>query len=694
MCLASVSLIVMMAMISSDSIFDVNGAASPEGFEYSVDGSGYVTITGYTGTNEVVIPDTIDGRSVKYIGGSAFENKTSITSITIPNSVTMIHGSAFEGCTALTKVVIGNNVSSLGDYAFEGCTSLMKIFLPSEVKALGSGIFMDCSSLQTIKFMGNAPANVGNDWVLGTHMNLKVYYFDGAIGFSPTWHGVTAVKQSLFETTEYGGGLRINGYNGPGGIVEIPGTIGGLAAKYISVDAFSGNEDLTGIIIPDSVISIENTAFFLCPQLESVHIGNGVTTIGNSAFSLCGALSSVTLGSEVGHISSEAFSLCPNLTSINIPDSVTYIGDGTFKGCTSLAHVSMGSGVTSLSNELFLDCHDLTNIIIPDNVTSIGNKTFKNCTSLTSINIPDKVTSIGADAFKGCASLTDSIFGSKVSSISNYVFEGCEDLTTMRFKGNAPSVGTDWANTGSTLTVYYIYGKTGFDVSPWTGMTLVVVTPPGAPADLGAIAGIGSAALTWTAPADDGGDGITGYEIWFGTSSESSSWALFSNVDALTETVTGLNNGTGYHFGVRAVNFVGPSAFSSTTAATPSAPGIPVLTAVAGDTKVALTWTEPGNGGIAITNYKVWYRTADTEWTLFGDVSTLTATVTGLTNDTEYEFRVAAENAVGVGDVSDEVASTPRSNILALLSDPLVLAIAGGLLVLIIIGVAVVLRRK
>ncbi|MDD2532672.1 MAG: hypothetical protein PHO99_02965 [Candidatus Methanomethylophilaceae archaeon] len=53
MCLASVSLIVLMAVISSDSVFDVNGAVSPEGFEYSVDGSGYVTITGYTGANEV-----------------------------------------------------------------------------------------------------------------------------------------------------------------------------------------------------------------------------------------------------------------------------------------------------------------------------------------------------------------------------------------------------------------------------------------------------------------------------------------------------------------------------------------------------------------------------------------------------------------------------------------------------------------
>lgn len=97
MCLASVSLIVLMAMISFVSIYDISGEAGPGGFEYSVDGSEYVTITGYTGANDVVIPDTIDGRSVRYIGESAFENKTSITKVTIPDSVTTIYDSAFEG---------------------------------------------------------------------------------------------------------------------------------------------------------------------------------------------------------------------------------------------------------------------------------------------------------------------------------------------------------------------------------------------------------------------------------------------------------------------------------------------------------------------------------------------------------------------------------------------------------------------
>ncbi len=380
----------------------------------------------------------------------------------------------------------------------------------------------------------------------------------------------------------------------------------------------------------------------------------------------------LTIGSEVTSIGDSAFALCIGLTSVVIPDSVTSIGANTFIGCTSLTNVSIGDGVTGISDSLFQSCSELVDVVIPDSVTSIGNSAFKNCTELTDMIIPDSVNSIGNDTF-----------------------EGCSNLTSIQFKGNAPSVGTDWANTGTDLTIYYIYGKTGFDVSPWTEMTLIAVTPPGAPTGLEAVAGVGSASLTWAAPANDGGDGITGYEVWFGIDSESSSWTLFGNVSTLTATVTGLDNGTEYHFGVKAVNFVGASEFSSASAATHSVPGVPSLTAAAGDTKVVLTWTEPSNGGSAITSYKIWYRAAGAaDWTLFGDTDTLTMTVTGLINGTEYEFRIAAENAVGVGVVSNEAASTPQPAVLALLSDPVVLAIAGGALLLIVIGVAVVLRRE
>jgi hypothetical protein len=77
--------------------------------------------------------------------------------------------------------------------------------------------------------------------------------------------------------------------------------------------------------------------------------------------------------------------------------------------------------------------------------------------------------------------------------------------------------------------------------------------------------------------------------------------------------------------------------------------------------QVALTWTAPGNtGGEDITDYVIQYKLAsDSAWSSFSDAtSTATsATVTGLTNDVPYVFRVAAVNVIGTGAYSAESAS-------------------------------------
>ena len=97
----------------------------------------------------------------------------------------------------------------------------------------------------------------------------------------------------------------------------------------------------------------------------------------------------------------------------------------------------------------------------------------------------------------------------------------------------------------------------------------------------------------------------------------------------------------------------------------PSAPGS--LTGVGFNQSVRLTWVAPGfNGGEAITDYVVEYATPNTGsntpvWSTFADgVSvTTTATVTGLTNATQYQFRVSAVNAVGRGAASSTVTVAP-----------------------------------
>ncbi len=105
-------------------------------------------------------------------------------------------------------------------------------------------------------------------------------------------------------------------------------------------------------------------------------------------------------------------------------------------------------------------------------------------------------------------------------------------------------------------------------------------------------------------------------------------------------------------------------AVSGTGTPTATAPGqVTGLTGTPSSGQVALTWTAPSNGGSAITDYKVEFRTGAAAFATFADgTSTATAaTVTGLTNGTSYDFRVSAINAVGTGTVSATYTATPTA---------------------------------
>jgi len=104
--------------------------------------------------------------------------------------------------------------------------------------------------------------------------------------------------------------------------------------------------------------------------------------------------------------------------------------------------------------------------------------------------------------------------------------------------------------------------------------------------------------------------------------------------------------------------------YSGTTAGTPVvAPSAPrTLVATARNASVALSWLEPAiNGGAAVTDYVVEYSTDGTTWSTFNDgvSTTLTATVTGLTNNTSYQFRVKSVNSAGTSEASNIATSRP-----------------------------------
>ena len=194
------------------------------------------------------------------------------------------------------------------------------------------------------------------------------------------------------------------------------------------------------------------------------------------------------------------------------------------------------------------------------------------------------------------------------------------------------------------------------------------VTVPGAPTGLGATAGDRQVELTWAAPADTGGSPITDYVIEYSRDG-GSFWTVFADGTSpgITATVTGLTNGQAYSFRVSATNPAGTGVPSAAVPSTPpvTVPGAPTgLAATSGSTLVTLTWTAPDSGGAAITDYIIEYSAdAGSSWATFADGTGagITATVTGLTNDQEYRFRVSATNSEGTGDPSDAATGTPAA---------------------------------
>ena len=174
------------------------------------------------------------------------------------------------------------------------------------------------------------------------------------------------------------------------------------------------------------------------------------------------------------------------------------------------------------------------------------------------------------------------------------------------------------------------------------------------------MAGNGSVALTWAAPASNGGAAVVDHRVQY-SSNNGVSWTTFTGATTAvrTATVTGLTNGVAYVFRVAALNAAGSGGSTAKSAAvTPrTVPGGPTnLTATPVTGRVNLAWRAPAsNGGAAITDYIVQYSSNNgTTWRIFVEsVSSATsASVTGLVRGTSYVFRVVAMNVAGAGEYS------------------------------------------
>ncbi|MBO4823282.1 MAG: leucine-rich repeat protein [Clostridia bacterium] len=236
------------------------------------------------------------------------------------------------------------------------------------IAVLSAIVLMIVASVSLVLAVGhNASADSEPVLIPVEYLNIH----DGVLGDNPFWDGTDAF------------------------------TVEGLDYIYELSSAYR-------VVIPDSVTSIDNGAFYNCTNLTSVTIPDSVTSIGDGAF--------------YG---------CTSLTSITIPDSVTEIENFIFRGCTSLTSVTISDSVTSIGDCMFEGCTSLTSITLSDNIESIGEEAFENCTNLTRVTLGNGVKTIGSYAFHNCESLTSIIIPASVERVEGAVFSGCKELYTV-----------------------------------------------------------------------------------------------------------------------------------------------------------------------------------------------------------------------------------------------------------------------
>ncbi len=247
------------------------------------------------------------------------------------------------------------------------------------------------------------------------------------------------------------------------------------------------------------------------------------------------------------------------------------------------------------------------------------------------------------------------------SSVDTAVFSGPRANYTVVTSGGVTTVTQIGANVVGQKASDGVDTLRNVELAKFSNQT-ISIAPPRAASSITATAlrsttTNGSARVDWTQP-DAATAGITSYQILItqGTTVRTVT-APGGTATSKTFTVTGLTNGLPYTFQVRAVNANGTGALSavSNTVIPQGPPGVVAApTANRGDTTASLDWTAPANdGGDPITGYSVQVRTGTTVFRT--DILTGTGTsttVTGLTNGTAYNFRVAATNSLGTGSFS------------------------------------------
>ena len=180
------------------------------------------------------------GTSVDSIPEGICYDMGELTSVTIPDNVVYIKSEAFQSCSSLKSVTFSKNITGIGYSAFQNCVSLADVVLPTSLTTIRENAFRGCSEIKSITI----PQNV----------NDMEYYCFAETGISSVVWNVKSI-------------LNVNRPFGED-VTAITSFVLGEEVEKIPSYLCYYTPNITSIVIPAGVKTIETNAFAYCTDVE------------------------------------------------------------------------------------------------------------------------------------------------------------------------------------------------------------------------------------------------------------------------------------------------------------------------------------------------------------------------------------------------------------------------------------------
>ena len=375
------------------------------------------------------------------------------------------------------KVVIPEGIKSVGPCAFWDNQSIEEAVLPSSLISLGGDTFYNCRNLRRVVIPANVE-EIGNNPFAGCPLlslkneskNFKL--IDGVLFEKKK---TILIYYSLSKKNE---------------TYKIPSSV-----QIIGKHSFFLADNLKKIIIPKSVIKLENNPFSGCIKLDVINKSQYINIVDKVIYnrfktSVLGCINSIETDElvllPVKSIGRNSFWNCKGIKKIVLPSTLKQIGYNPFVGCSdihfesfskeyvvdndvlfdrkknmivcypawkAIGEISIPESVTALERGAFSGCNKMTGINL-HNVNVISKSCFTNCSSLKDIYCSDLIAYIGEWAFAYCFSL-EHISVSKNTKIDNNAFSNCSTKIQIRDRRDNYVIESDNIYTLMALTANY-----------------------------------------------------------------------------------------------------------------------------------------------------------------------------------------------------------------------------------------------